>query len=118
ERSEGTPTDINGQAMYYYEQEKFDEAIALFSQGQSNDQAYQFYLCVSYLGNQQPSQAEHTLASLTEDQESAFYEAALWYTGLANLANDEPEKAKSKLEMVSRMEGEFSSEAQELLEKL
>jgi tetratricopeptide (TPR) repeat protein len=119
ERSEELPTDPAGQAMYYYERGDFEEAITLFNQEQLiDDQAYRFYLGVSYLGNQQLDLAEKTLAPLLEDEQGAFYEAALWYTGLSNLANGEPEQAKSKLEKVVGVEGEFSNEAQELLNKL
>ena len=119
ERSGGVPVDLAGKAMYFYEQENFKEAISLFNQNQLlDDQAYQFYLGVSYLGNQQPGLAEQTLAPLVEDEQGALYEAALWYTGLANLASNKPEQAKSKIEMVSKLEGEFSKEAQDLLADL
>jgi len=119
ERSEGAVTDPAGQAMYYYEQGKFEEAIALFVQEQpASVQPYQFYLGVSYLGNNQPVMAEQTLASLAEDEQGVFYEAALWYSGLAHLANGDLEQAKTKIELVSKLEGEFGVEAQELLEEL
>ncbi len=118
ERSEGIPTDAAGQAMYYYEQGNYQQAIALFTQQMPTDVAYQFYLGVSYLAVQQPTQAEETLQTLLSDSEGAFYEPALWYISLARLANNQPDAAKITLQQVVGFQGEYATDAQALLEQL
>ncbi|MEQ9443481.1 MAG: tetratricopeptide repeat protein [Cyclobacteriaceae bacterium] len=119
ERSEGLPTDAAGQAMYYYEREEFEKAITLFTQESAlDDQAYQFYLGVSYLGVQQAEEALTTLQPLLQDEQSAFYEPALWYTGLAQLQANQPEQAQEIFKKVVGLEGDYTVEAQALLDKL
>lgn len=119
ERSSGVPTDAAGKAMYFYEQGNFEEAIKLFTQEPNlNDLAYRFYLGVSYLGTQQSELAEQTLQPLLEDEEGAFYEAALWYTSLSQLARDQSESAREILEKIADLQGEYAREAQELLEEI
>lgn len=119
ERSSGVPTDAAGKAMYFYEQGNFEEAISLFTQElPPSDQAYRFYLGVSYLGTEQPELAEETLQPLLRDEEGAFYEAALWYTGLAQLAKGLADPARETLEKVIDLRGEYIREAQELLEEI
>ncbi|MEM9829464.1 MAG: tetratricopeptide repeat protein [Bacteroidota bacterium] len=118
ERSEGVPTDAAGQAMYYYEQGNYEQAIALLTQEASVDNAYQFYLGVSYLGIQRPTQAETTLQTLLSDSEGAFYEPALWYISLSRLARNQPDAAKATLQQVVDLQGEYAANAQGLLDEL
>lgn len=119
QRSEGAATDAAGQAMYFYEQGEFEKAIQLFTQEPSlSDQAYRFYLGVSYLGSKNAQQAISILTPLSEDAQFAFHEPVLWYLGLAQLQTSKPELARETLQKVIAIGGDYKAEAQAILDAL
>ncbi|WKN44406.1 hypothetical protein [Tunicatimonas pelagia] len=117
ERSGGVPTDAAGQAMYYYEQGDYEQAIRLFAQA-PNEEAYQFYWGVSYLGAGQAWEAEIKLEPLLHNAQGLFYEPALWYTSLAQIQSEQLEAAVASLQQLVSMKGEYAVDAQALLEEL
>ncbi len=118
ERSEGAPTDLAGQAMYYYEQGNYEQAISLFAQVPVTEEAYQFYWGVSYLGAGQARDAEVKLEPLLASTSGVFYEPALWYTSLAQIQSEQTEVAKASLQQLINMQGEYATEAKALLENI
>lgn len=127
ERSGGDPADVApadvaptkaGQAMYYYEQGNYEQAISLFAQVPAIEEAYQFYWGVSYLGAEQAREAEITLEPLLFSASGVFYEPALWYTSLAQIQSEQIEVAKASLQQLIDIQGEYATEAAALLEKI
>ena len=103
--------------MYYYEQGNYEQAINLFSQ-LPNDEAYQFYLGISYLGAEQAREAEVTLEPLLKSTQGVFYEPALWYTSLAQIQSEQTEVAKASLQQLIGMQGEYAADAEALLQQM
>ncbi len=83
----------------------------------TNSSAYQFYLALSYLGNQQAQQAIPLLETIHQDSNNTFSEQSSWYLALSFLQTNEQEKAKAILATIPPKAYQYEA-AQKLLEQL
>ena len=106
-------------AMRAYDGQQYVQALALFEQGDAfSNPGYTFYYAASYLGLNQPQKAIPLLERVAENQESLFYEPALWYLALAHLKMDDAAAAIPYLEKVATRDGDYAREAKEVLDEL
>ncbi len=107
------------QAVRAYDEQQYDQAIALFEQGNAlSAPGYTFYHAASYLALNQPARAIPLLERVVQEKTDLFYEPSLWYLALAHLKANDPEAAKPYLQTLTEREGDYTEEAQELLEEL
>ncbi len=107
------------QAMRAYDEQRYDQAITLFEQGDAlATPGYTFYTGASYLGTGQPERAIPLLERVVQDRTGLFYEPGLWYLALAHLKTDDPEAARPYLQTLTEQEGDYTEEAQKLLEEI
>ena len=110
------------QAVRAYEAGQYQQAINLFDQSSvdaSSDPGFVFYYALSYLGAEQPAPAILWLKQVAQQPAgSLFYEPARWYLALAYLDLDQPTKAEPYLTQLAASQGDYATEAQQLLENL
>lgn len=112
-------SSVPEQAMRAYDQQQYAEAVALFEQGGAlSDPGYTFYYGASYLGLEQPERAILLLEQVVQEKTGLFYEPGLWYLALAHLKTNDPEAARPYLQTLAEQEGDYTEEAQELLEEM
>ena len=94
-RSNGDDS-ILADAMLLYNSGKFDATIEKLKQVKTGTNEHvDFYKGVSLLAINKPLEASKVLFSLTENQQSEFYNEANWFTALAYLALDKNKQAIS-----------------------
>lgn len=108
-----------------YEAKRYARVIQLFSQMDSStlneisSDYVHLYVGVSYLGNNQPLQAIEELGFLTESENKVFSQPAEWYTGLAYVASNQMEEAKTLIEKVQENHSHsYQEDAQKILPSL
>ena len=107
------------QALRAYDNQQYDQAIALFEQGDAQSSpGYTFYYGASYLGAGQPERAIPLLERVVREKTGLFYEPGLWYLALAHLKVSDAEAARPYLQTLAGQEGDYTEEAQSLLNDL
>ena len=107
------------QAVRAYDEQQYDQAITLFAQGDAlSDPGYTFYYGASHLAADQPEQAIPLLERVVEESNGLFYEPGLWYLALAHLKANDPAAARPYLQTLAEQPGDYTEEAQELLDKI
>ncbi len=107
------------QAVRAYDAQQYDQAIALFEQGDAlSAPGYNFYYAASYLGMDQPERAISLLERVVQEKTDLFYEPGVWYLALAHLQANNPEAARPYLQTLAEREGDYTEEARELLEEI
>ena len=104
------------EAIQAYSSGDYQQAIQGFQNLQNANNplpAYQFYLALSYLANQESEAAIPLFEAINQNVKHAFYEQSQWYLGLAYLQNDDPAKAKEILASIA--EGKYQYEAAQRL---
>ena len=107
------------QALRAYNNREYERALRLFEQGGvSSAPGYTFYHAASYLGQDQPQAAIPLLERVIRNEDSLFYGPGLWYLALAHLKENNPDAAVPLLEKLALLDGDYSTEARELLEDI
>lgn len=107
-------------AMSLYQSNNYSEAIAEFEivlQEEPNNPAANFYSGVSSLALKNPDEALKYFKN-TDNKNSQYYEATLWYEALSYLNKGDKKQAKNLLEKVVKLNGEYRMKAEETLKQL
>ncbi|MFH2095256.1 MAG: hypothetical protein ABIJ16_06110, partial [Bacteroidota bacterium] len=117
----GTVNDRFMIAMDLYQKKQYKEAIIRFENVIKDEPThYQalFYSAVSYLSENMPDKEIKNLDKVIMIKDGNLYEAAVWYKSLALIRNDNPEPARTLLEDIIDMGGEYKGKAEEVLEQI
>ena len=107
------------QAVRAYENQDYERALGLFEQGGGLSNAgFTFYYAASYLGIDKPQSAIPLFEQVIQDESNLFYGPSLWYSALAHLKMDNKKAAVPLLEKLATLDGDYSTEAQELLDDI
>jgi len=117
------PNTIEYRAFVAYEAHNYHKAINLFNSVKNADEAYiNFYKGLSYLELDKIKEAIEILLPIAkanglEGKSANFNDKAAWYLALAYLKNNDKEKSKSELSLITQKpKGTYKKEeAQELL---
>ena len=105
-------------AFQLYEQQQYESAIQLFKKVPL-DEATEFYQALSFLGQENYSQAIARLSLIAKSEDAAFQRPAQWYAALAYLQLNQSSEAKILLIQISNIDNHrFQSKAKRLLEAL
>lgn len=118
-----SPNTIEYSAFVAYEAHNYHKAINLFNSVKNPDEAYiNFYKGLCYLELDKTREAIDILLPIAksthlEGKSADFNDKAMWYLALAYLKNNDKEKSKSELFLITQKpKGTFKKEeAQELL---
>lgn len=109
------------EGMVSYRRKDFVTAIQLFEaasqQGISSD-TLNIYLANAYLASDRDEEAKILLEYISENQQSPYYEASLWYLTKYYLKQKNMEEAKSLLAKIAALEGAYTVKANEMLDGL
>ena len=105
------------EGLNYYKNADYKRALTLFEKAIQHPEA-SFYAGSCMLSLENPHKAIRYFDTYLAGGSAKFKEAALWYKGLAYLKTDDKKKAKTALEQVITLKGEFEQQARELLRKL
>lgn len=112
---------LKEKAYILYGNQNYKEAIPFFETLVSEEQNPEdyFYLGVTYLTDEDPTQAIETL-NLLKSKESTYTVRAYWYIALAHLKNNEVEKTKAILNEMQKIPnaGSYIEKAQRILDEL
>jgi len=112
---------VMNEALKFYHQGYYAEAVArleaILSDDQPNVEAI-FYAGICYLALKQADRALSKFKQLEEPKNSSYYEASLWYTSLAYVQLEKKEEAINILEKIILLEGQYKSQAEDLLKTL
>lgn len=100
-----------------YGEKRYSEAINQLN-GLNEPAEARLYLGLSYLSFNAPEQALHEFRIYLGDARSTRTEAGNWYTALTLIRLNRNAEARSYLQKVVSMQGEFAQEAAEVLKKL
>lgn len=123
QRSSEMPANIMlEEAMSYYKNEEYENAIVLFNElldYEYKDNIYlRFYCGISYLGIGNIDQAREIFRNLSNDTNSKLYYQVKWYLALSYLKNGNNESAEELLKEVIENKGYNQKNAKKLLKKL
>lgn len=119
DRSSEATRDELKEALYAYENGRYEKAITLFEQNESQlNEGYRFYQALSYFETGRTDRAIQRLDLVIEKQDSLFYFPSLWYQALAYIQTNQVMQAKDNLETLIRNGNSYQSEAKALLEEL
>lgn len=120
ERSASAESGELNNAMRAYELGDYQEAVTLFEQAEEPlSTSYEFYLAISYLELANYQSALELLKKVEQSDVEAYHYPALWYQGMAYLAQKDTENAKQILKQLSESEDNYySAKASELLQEL
>ena len=119
ERSGMAASDELSRAMASYERGDFASAIQMFEQQTFLSAGHRFYLALSYLQLKEYTKAGALLGEVVDTADEDFYQPALWYRGLAFLASNQPESAKTIFkELAKKEESAYYRQAVNILEEL
>lgn len=105
-------------AYAYYDNEEYSQAIPVFDNilaDSASDLRSTFYLGLSYLGLEQFDQTLPLLQEVSSST-SPYKDAALWYSGLVYLKQNNRPKAVEVFKKLSKGKGKYAREGAEVLE--
>ena len=114
-----SPEIENGEDAY--DQKKYKRAYTLLLEevAEGSDSLNLIYASVAAIGSQQAEKAIPILAPLVNTESWRLYQSEIqWYLALAYLQEGEKEKAKEILQIMIDLKGEYSKNAQELMEQI
>ncbi|MBN1598240.1 MAG: tetratricopeptide repeat protein [Bacteroidales bacterium] len=121
-RAKGEENDNNiRQAMIYYENKNYIEAIALFEKILKEDDSrigLNLYSGISNMEIREYEKANDNFQKVIDHQTNAFIESANWYLGLCYLMTDDVEKARQIFTAISDEKGHYAKNARKILRKL
>lgn len=111
---EGSPLDLKE-----YNKGNYAAAIESLERSEVSGQKplVALYLGVSYLHTKKVAEAYKVLSQADVEQ-TIFYEDFLWYEGLALIAMNRENEARSKLQMLIDKQSSYSTKASEILDDL
>lgn len=117
-------TEINslmGEAMYLYDNMKYQEAIVLFEKILEVNPEYTasfLYSGISYLELKEYTKAGMLFNKVIEHNDNLYLEQANWYLGMVYLITNDKEKARKQFKKIKKSDGIYSDEAARILRKL
>jgi len=108
------------EALSFYEQKKYTEAIQLFSILQNTKEYSEealFFSGLSYMELTDFTNAIKYL-KLSIERKGKFLIESHWYLGLAYLKKNEPDNAKKEMEYMSKITSKYQVAAKNLMEEL
>jgi len=112
--------DSLSQAFYYYETQKYDEALKYFddlSEGK-NAKIIEFYKAMIFIEQEKYDKAYQLLESYAQTTDPKLLAQSLWFRALLNIKNKEREKAKNQLQELINLGGFKTSSAETILQDL
>jgi len=114
-------SNVLSEALYMYETQKYEEAIALFNKVLEVNPgmiASNLYAGISYFELQEYKNADASLTKIIEHNDNLYIEQAQWYLGFCYLMMNEKEKAKLQFKKLEKSEGYYSDEAEKILKRI
>ena len=123
QRGSSSTTNIMLQeAMSYYKNGDFENAVVLFqhliNNATTQNDALNFYLGVSMLGNDDLPEAQTVLLKISADTENEFHAQAKWYLGLVYLKAGNDKEAKEIFKEIKLNKSYNHKKAQKLVDEL
>lgn len=109
------------QALSYYENEQYSEAINLFETLLATDSMQattNFYSGISYMELENYESANRNLDRVILHNDNLFVEHAEWYLGFCYLMTDHREKAIQQFELIAHKDSYYKNEAKSVLKRL
>lgn len=106
---------IREEAYLAYDQGNFGEAIRVFNALDSLSSADVFFRGICHIQQTNYEDALFDFAAVISTKEPNYYEAAVWYTALIHLKQEDKAKATPFLQELSLGNSEFSKASMELL---
>lgn len=105
-------------ALQAYDSKEYSKSLVLFRQHLKEapeDKAAVFFSGIAYLKNGQTQKAIAALEQVYLDTESGFHLDATWYLALAKLKQNDKQRAKSLLQVLTQTDSYYNAKAAELL---
>ena len=117
----GEPTADYSQAMQYYREGQYAQAIPLFEalyQADSTDEWVALFLGNSYLNTDEPEQATRYFEQVAASEDMIVRQYGQWYLALSYLKSNHLDQARVLLTPLSEKPGIFQKKAQAMLREL
>jgi tetratricopeptide (TPR) repeat protein len=120
--SSSNPNIMLQEAMSYYKNSDFENAVVLFqhliNNATTENDALNFYLGVSMLGNDDLPEAQTVLSKISANPENEFHDQAKWYLGLVYFKAGNDKGAKEVFNEIALTKSYNHKKAQRLLDEL
>ena len=109
------------QALGYYDQENFEEALPLFQELAANDAKaanFQFYSGICLLGLKKSKEAIASFEKVNQANDLRLQAPTEWYLALAYMQLGQHEEAQKRLQQIIENDTVFSKLASQILQEL
>lgn len=110
-----------GEALYYYDNGNFKEAIVLFEEILDRDpemMASHLYSGISYMELKEYTKAGISFNKVIDQNDNLYIEQAEWYLGMVYMLTDQKDKAIKQFRKIKNSDGYYRDDATRLLRKL
>lgn len=118
---EKTTTDIFIQALRNYDHKQFFKALALFHQISDTSNFFvqkEYFTGLSYMELHEFDEAVKHLDNVISNKNNAYYENAIWYSGLCYLKKNKKQQSIQQFKKLLNKDSSFHKRASEILDKM